>query len=373
MSSPPDSNSSQVSQTPSRLQSALPFYPDHDPEHEEFAGVPSDDDDDGPIFSFARPDTPPSPAASRTDCEMVGTKIPIKHAEEVEWSNSLNRCVSPDAAVPKLYKDSSEVGGEGYDDSIATTIAPPAAFLKPQSTLDPEDPSVLLSYRPESDTARGKRFSRNMNQTPFTSARYSRQTPRTAAAMLRSGLRRRPRAQELEHSVGLDSTVDTLPDYTLPDYEESAVEMDLVRPLDVLYDRQMRPHTRWNISELGGTETVPDGRTTTGVGTGANFSMASETRAGGRTGSFVSEEEDSPYAEVRASVSNIDDPDMPGECPCLMVVFALRAYTDTRPSCAVLTVRSMSIGLVICSILAGLNTYARFRDPGIYVQPVVTQ
>ena len=52
------------------------------------------------------------------------------------------------------------------------------------------------------------------------------------------------------------------------------------------------------------------------------------------------EEEDSPYEEVRVSVSNTDDPDMP-----------------------VNTFRMWSIGLLLTIVGAGLNTFFMFRNP----------
>lgn len=52
------------------------------------------------------------------------------------------------------------------------------------------------------------------------------------------------------------------------------------------------------------------------------------------------EEEDSPYEEVRASVSNTDDPDMP-----------------------VNTVRMWVLGLLLTVLGAGINTFFIFRNP----------
>jgi hypothetical protein len=52
------------------------------------------------------------------------------------------------------------------------------------------------------------------------------------------------------------------------------------------------------------------------------------------------EEEDSPYEEVRVSVSNTDDPDMP-----------------------VNTFRMWSIGLLLTILGAGMNTFFIFRNP----------
>ncbi|KAI9568837.1 OPT oligopeptide transporter protein-domain-containing protein [Boletus coccyginus] len=58
-------------------------------------------------------------------------------------------------------------------------------------------------------------------------------------------------------------------------------------------------------------------------------------------------EEDSPFPEVRASVSNIDDPEMP-----------------------VMTLRMWVIGLVLCMIAGSLNTFFNFRQPAPSVSPL---
>ena len=56
------------------------------------------------------------------------------------------------------------------------------------------------------------------------------------------------------------------------------------------------------------------------------------------------DEEDSPYEEVRASVSNMDDPEMP-----------------------VLTFRMWFIGIFLTVGSAAVNTFFNFRNPQIYV------
>lgn len=68
----------------------------------------------------------------------------------------------------------------------------------------------------------------------------------------------------------------------------------------------------YGLTELTGDITVADGKTTWGDGLGGMMKQGSE------EGSLVGmdldvSEEDSPYPEVRASVSNLDDPEMPGE------------------------------------------------------------
>ncbi|KAF8130488.1 hypothetical protein K438DRAFT_1419790, partial [Mycena galopus ATCC 62051] len=58
-------------------------------------------------------------------------------------------------------------------------------------------------------------------------------------------------------------------------------------------------------------------------------------------------EEDSPFPEVRASVSNIDDPDMPA-----------------------LTLRMWFVGLFLCTISSSLNVFFNFRQPAPAVVPL---
>ncbi|GAA5982688.1 hypothetical protein JCM11641_002337 [Rhodosporidiobolus odoratus] len=62
------------------------------------------------------------------------------------------------------------------------------------------------------------------------------------------------------------------------------------------------------------------------------------------------EEEDSPFPEVRASVSNIDDPEMP-----------------------VLTVRSWTIGLFFSVVISAVNCFFYLRYPAPLITPIITQ
>lgn len=62
------------------------------------------------------------------------------------------------------------------------------------------------------------------------------------------------------------------------------------------------------------------------------------------------EDDDSPYPEVRASVSNYDDPDMP-----------------------VLTFRSWTIGLIFCIVISAANCFFSLRYPAPLITPIITQ
>jgi hypothetical protein len=66
------------------------------------------------------------------------------------------------------------------------------------------------------------------------------------------------------------------------------------------------------LTEMSGEQTVPDGKTT--WGDGMMPPVFKENSENGSVGVDINlTEEDSPYPEVRASVSNIDDTEMPGE------------------------------------------------------------
>ncbi|KAG8969004.1 hypothetical protein FRC03_004971 [Tulasnella sp. 419] len=63
---------------------------------------------------------------------------------------------------------------------------------------------------------------------------------------------------------------------------------------------------------------------------------------------YIDEEEDSPFPEVRASVSNTDDPEMPA-----------------------LTFRMWAMGLPLCLISSCANTFFIFRYPAPFIAPLI--
>ncbi|KAL8279558.1 hypothetical protein RQP46_008120 [Phenoliferia psychrophenolica] len=67
-------------------------------------------------------------------------------------------------------------------------------------------------------------------------------------------------------------------------------------------------------------------------------------------GVYMDEEEDSPFPEVRASVSNYDDRDMP-----------------------VLTFRAWFLGLFFASLVGALNAFFMFRYPAPNITPIIVQ
>ncbi|WWC68406.1 OPT family small oligopeptide transporter [Kwoniella pini CBS 10737] len=107
----------------------------------------------------------------------------------------------------------------------------------------------------------------------------------------------------------------------------------------------------YGMTEMTGDMTIPDGKTTWGDGLGGLHKEASDNgdeSLGVLDPGMV--EEDSPYPEVRASVSNIDDSEMPA-----------------------LTFRAWVLGLLFVIIGSGINTFFHFRTPAPYISPLIVQ
>ncbi|OWZ55297.1 OPT family small oligopeptide transporter [Cryptococcus neoformans c45] len=113
--------------------------------------------------------------------------------------------------------------------------------------------------------------------------------------------------------------------------------------------RRRRSRGSIGMTELTGDMTVPDGMTTWGDGMGGLAKGASDGEAQSAM-DLDFDEEDSPYPEVRASVSNIDDPDMPA-----------------------MTIRAWVLGIFLTILASGCNTYFHFRTPAPYISPLIVQ
>lgn len=112
------------------------------------------------------------------------------------------------------------------------------------------------------------------------------------------------------------------------------------------------PHHGHHHHGTPGTSVPGTANSNGGLGSGQVVSGAYVLGTGGGggdiNGMMDDDDEDSPYPEVRASVSNIDDPDMP-----------------------VLTVRMWILGISLCVLGAAANTFFNFRYPSPTITPVV--
>jgi hypothetical protein len=123
----------------------------------------------------------------------------------------------------------------------------------------------------------------------------------------------------------------------------------------------------YGMTELTGDQTVPEGKVTWGDGMGGIIKEGSEGDGSYPGLEYDLAEEDSPYAEVRASVSNIDDPEMPGG------FFAMSFKSLELTAYTALTVRSWFLGLFFCAIGAACNTFFNFRQPAPIISPIIIQ
>jgi hypothetical protein len=120
----------------------------------------------------------------------------------------------------------------------------------------------------------------------------------------------------------------------------------------------------YGLTEFTGPMTVADGRTTYGDGQG-NISpitkFASEEEGIGQV-DWDPHDEDSPYPEVRASVSNLDDVTMPGE-----------QFNSSITLTAAFTFRSAVLGYFFVIVCATFNTFFFFRFPSPTFNAIIVE
>lgn len=300
----PDTSTSSVGDIPRQTFFADHEEDDFDEADEEYAS----DEEDRDVFAFERPKT----AAVKNTTT----------AQDAELSRPADSLRDPASLlnVARLYTSKSRaVTTAASDESSAFGFQVPNrrdeverdGKVTPVSTLN------HLSYQSEDGTQQG--LLPNPNTAPFTpqAESWGTQRPSVVSATLVG----KPSTAQTKHSQILsDSAIDSPPPTADWDTFRFEPRLDKVAEDEIEMSAfRRRPTTRhsWNISELRGATTIPDGITTKGDGLGGLHPKLANDDAGssrGGAGGMDDLEEDSPYPEVRASVSNIDDPDMPGTC-----------------------------------------------------------
>ena len=333
--------------------------------------------------------------------EMVANKQHAKHphskdGEDFSSSASHQPMEAQDEAVSQLYEDDNDDGslfkfsppqpGQDYSGSAAPSnfntvdSSPPLSSGKPSvSTLSPvkSSPSHSLS---RSDS--GKR------RQPYV---YPGSPIYTTGHELRGDRQGTPVIELADHVRGASFSVGSPPEYSSQD------KIKLSRSLTSYSAHRNDGHEYWDIDTKRRSSTSSSGRSGGTVkttkrkgGDGQNlrsdeFAMydlaayrggdpvnipatayssrgipATANTLEGMDGrieqdkvslsAFGIDEEDSPYPEVRASVSNIDDPEM----PCL-------------------TFRAWFLGLIFCSIGGCGNFFFNIRYPSPLITPITIQ
>jgi hypothetical protein len=137
-------------------------------------------------------------------------------------------------------------------------------------------------------------------------------------------------------------------------------------------NQSRRPISRGSIglTEISGDMTVADGKTTFGDGLGGIAPIPKDGSEEGSLGDVQWDpmEEDSPYPEVRASVSNLDDPEMPGKS-----FVAYRTKSWGQADHVAFTIRSAFLGIVFVIICSSFNTFFLFRFPSPTINALIVE
>ncbi|GAA5863764.1 hypothetical protein JCM8547_006058 [Rhodosporidiobolus lusitaniae] len=285
----------------------------------------SDDDDVG-MFSFARPQTgevsgattSPSTAAPFTP-GSVASPYPYPYSPNV-FGFSPHGSISPSTAAPS----------EAHRPQ--TAVSPAAAYAREmQASAISSQPSSFQPHPASPQTFPRKRGSWQASESPN----------HVVGNPYDEGLRREVSRRTSDGSSRdkIDALASSWADdqrrlsYAVDENGQTIMLDELGEPMRVATTREEKL-----IAETAHMQQYVE--YDTGMGGG-----------GGRGGSIYGEEdEDSPYPEVRASVSNIDDPDMP-----------------------VLTFRSITIGLLFCIVISAVNCFFNLRYPAPLITPVITQ
>ncbi|GAA5831598.1 hypothetical protein JCM3766R1_004947 [Sporobolomyces carnicolor] len=261
-----------------------------------------DDSDDEGMFSFARPTTRDQPRFNR---------IETPTASAIQSSPPLHNDPNPFSfAVPYPTEGTQPFEAPDHRISVARdpTLTPAAAYAL-ENNLGSFGPRKRTSFSAHDTRAyhEGLSYGRSNRQEEEEGARS--ETPRSSQDKIEA----------------LEATWADQPNlsYALTADGQAIMLNELGEPIRLATSREQKM-----LADLGVGDYVP-------------YRIEND---------FEEEEEDSPFPEVRASVSNIDDPEMPA-----------------------LTFRVWFIGLLFCIVVSALNGFLALRYPAPLVTPVLTQ
>ena len=320
------------------------FFPEGGDFEEEEEGFDDDDEADKDVFAFERPVTGAVPPMGFSGSEYTSSAPGTGF-------RSLGSTTFSDALAPLAGPSSHGAGASTSGHAHGT----PVSHLSPEMTatgqmeaVEAEGSTPELVYDPAHPPPFSGRDNLNnssfafMNKLNREHARERQPRPQTGSSLLSRLQRRNLNTATTQQTV--DTTTDTTnmtrldshdtseinsfdtslsPDMASRLHSKSTVPLlpstaggmsDFSATLSTASGgtRQLMSRGSYGMTELTGDMTVPDGKTTWGDGMIGMRKEASE--GGSMAGPEIDlMEEDSPYPEVRASVSNIDDPEMPCE------------------------------------------------------------
>ncbi|GAA6042983.1 hypothetical protein JCM8097_003869 [Rhodosporidiobolus ruineniae] len=284
-----------------------------------------EDDDDVGMFSFARPmtgDVAQAGASPPTTAPFT-PQSPYSHPySPYMFGFSSHPFIPPSTAAPS----------EGHrPPTVPQPLSPAAAYASQIQASAPTSPSSALPQSPEPSAGPRKRGSWQSPDSPNhvvgnpyeqrlrrePSRRTSEGSSRDKIEALTSSWADQQRG--LSYAVGADGQAIMLDELGAP------VRAATTREEKLLAEVQLGQYVDYD----------------DGIGGGG---------IAGGPGTEFEDDEDSPYPEVRASVSNLDDPEMP-----------------------VLTIRSWGIGLLFSIVVSALNCFFNLRYPSPLLTPIITQ
>jgi hypothetical protein len=319
----PDTGVSAIGELPDQT-----FFPEHeevDEEEEDFS-----EEEEG-VFAFQRPVTAVAPGTlGGKDNELQSAPTTGRGSIQVEplppptldpmAATAPTGNVDASGQVPSLPYDPRApppfTGRSNMNNSSFAYTMSDGTPTRRRSSI----PTIVTSSRPGTAVSFLSRFNpRNRGHAPDDRSRTSFGTGTSQAdtsihSDLDSPGMEAPRKlsnRRMKSSTPLiDGTDDGYSEYDAKSMTTYATHSDGISTQGRSRGRATS-RSSYMLSELDGSMTVPDGRTTRGDGLGGFAKTGSEEDSIGAMDPDMIEE-DSPYPEVRASVSNIDDPDMPG-------------------------------------------------------------
>ncbi|WWC88117.1 OPT family small oligopeptide transporter [Kwoniella dendrophila CBS 6074] len=349
------------------------FYKEGDEDDEDF-DEEEEEEEDEEVFAFHRPATAAVPGLGAIS-EYSTSAPPSSHLTSAPPSSHLTSAPTEESPNPSSGPEGSHLNTPGLSYtprsmSVDGKVPTPTGVVDvgghlPELTYDKENPPPFSGFHnPNNSSFAFTMSSADDSHGPII-ARKSRRPHSGASLIDRLQRRRGSSARTGTATTNFTTTTDMSRISEDSGLSEPGLSyrpttsnrrMKSSAPLISESDLTSEGGRGWSrgsygMTEMTGDMTIPDGKTTWGDGLGGLHKEASdngEESLGVLDPGMV--EEDSPYPEVRASVSNIDDPDMPA-----------------------LTLRAWFLGILFVILGSGINTFFVFRTPAPYLSPLIVQ
>ena len=317
----PDTSASGIGELPEQE-----FYPEED-ESDEGQGYDEEDDQEQDTFAFKRPQTAAVPVVAFSNTDPSDPHNGINAADPL--ANGTGRRISVDPTNQEtgpieigsyFYepaydpRDPPALSGRNNPNNMpfAFSIAARADPEAPPPVAGPSVPPPVI-VRPTTGRSILSRIQRRDTNTAATSRTTNTHLTATSAGITGTSWNSTEDLSDSgsfsEVSLSHASSAKRVRSKTrLLDASASVATSDMT-------SRRGMSRGSYGLTEMTGDVTVADGKTTYGDGLGhvtPGAKYGSEEEGVGHI-DWDPVDEDSPYPEVRASVSNLDDPEMPGE------------------------------------------------------------